>query len=107
MINQNQRPEATVTVVTRPEFTKEYLRLIGDPQELMRNLEKVQRSGRFLSSDEPRLIDEYENRWIAVYDGAVIASANSLDELLAVVNPAKRRHSLLRWMRRDEPTLIL
>jgi hypothetical protein len=96
-----------MTVVATPGRTEEFLRLIGDPQQAVRELEQAQESGRLLSSDHPRLIDEHEHKWVALHGGTVIAEADSIDDLLTELDPETRSHVLVRFIDRHEQTLIL
>lgn len=96
--------------ITSPERTEEFLRAIGDPSQAVEELRQVKRSADVLSSDHPRLIDEYLQRWIALHNGAVIADAESLDKLLAQVDqvdPESRTHILVRFIDRNQQTMIL
>jgi len=96
-----------MTIATTPERAEEFLRLIGDPRQVVRELEQAQESGRMLSSDHPRLIDEHEQKWIALHGGKVIAEADSIDDLLTEIDPETRSHVLVRFIDRHEQTLIL
>jgi hypothetical protein len=96
-----------MTAAATPERTEEFLRLIGDPQQAVNEIQQAQESGRLLSSDHPRLIDEHEEKWIALHDGKVIAEADSIDELLLGIDPESRSHVLVRFIDRHEQTLIL
>jgi hypothetical protein len=92
---------------TAPERTEELRCLLGDPQRIAEELRQARRSGEVLSSDRPRLLDEYEGKWIALHDGDVVGAADSIEDLLQSIDPAARSHVLVRYMDRDELTLIL
>lgn len=95
---------------TAPERTEEFLRLVGNPRQVVDELQQVRQSAHVLSSDHPRLIDEYPERWVALHDGTVIADAATLEGLLAVVeakDPESRTHILVRFIDRHQQTLIL
>ncbi len=96
-----------MTVATTPERTEEFLRLMGDPAAVVQELEQAQESGRLLSADHPRLIDEHEEMWIALHDGEIVGRATSLDDLLENLEPEARSHVLVRFIGRQEQTLIL
>ncbi len=96
--------------VTSPKRTEEFLRAIGDPGEAVEELDQIKRSAEVLSSDHPRLIDEYPQRWVALHDGVVIADSDSLDQLLQRVDeidPANRGRILVRFIDRHQQTMIL
>ncbi len=96
--------------ISRPDMTEEFLLAIGDPQEALDELRQAKRSGEVLSSEQPRFLEEYLRRWVALHDGQVIASAETLDDLLArvdEVDPASRSHILVRFIDDTQQTLIL
>ena len=96
--------------IATPDRTEEFLRAIGDPRQAVEELRQVKRSADVLSSDHPRLIDQYLQRWVAIHNGDVIADAESLDLLLSQVDasdPASRSHILVRFIDRHQQTLIL
>ena len=51
--------------------------IIGDPKKVGKELRRFQRSVRALSSDHPRLIDEFEKQWVALYEGEVRAQGKT------------------------------
>jgi hypothetical protein len=66
-------------------------------------------SARIFSSDLPRLVDEYENKWIGVYNGKVEAVGESLED---VTNQIERKaipisQTIVRRIDRVEKTLVL
>ena len=98
-----------MTVATTPARTEELLRLLGDPTRVLAELQQSQQSLDVLA-DERRLVVQYPEKWIAVHAGSVIAESDTLEELLATVDvrhPGSRSHSLIRYVERDERTLIL
>jgi hypothetical protein len=99
-----------MTAVATPERTEEFLRLIGDPRQFVAEQQQVRQSAHVLSSDHPRLINEYPGRWVALHDGHVIADADTIGHLLASVDstdPESRTHILVRFIDRRQQTLIL
>ena len=64
---------------------KSVIDLIRDPRQVDRELRSFQRTALILSSDHPRLIDEYPRQWIAAYRGKVRAAGSTLDSVLAQV----------------------
>ena len=66
-------------------------------------------SARVLESDWTRLIEEYENKWIGVYNGKVEAVGESLED---VTNQIERKaipisQTNVRRIDREEKTLVL
>ena len=79
------------------------------PDEAVRSLREFERSARALSSNQPRLIDEYPDQWVAVADGTVIVHEKSLDEVLWKVDKKGFRRSevIVRFLERTQRTVIL
>jgi hypothetical protein len=99
-----------MTAAATPERAGELLRLLGDPAQVVAELKQVRQSAEILSSDQPRLIDEHPQKWVALHAGTVIAEGDTLAELLATVdatNPESRSHILVRFIDRHQQTLIL
>jgi hypothetical protein len=84
-------------------------RLGGTPGQIDRELRAFAKAAEILSSDHPRLIDEYPSRWIGIYRGRVAASAKSLKSLMARLRksgvPSER--TIIRFIAKNERTLIL
>lgn len=88
---------------------KELLSLIGDPKRVVQDLRRFRRSTRALSSDHPRLIDEYRRKWVAVHGGKVRANAATFSRLMASVDQRglPREHIVVRYIDKDERIMIL
>ncbi len=82
---------------------------IGDPRKVDRELRKFQNAARVLSSDHPRLIDQYPNRWVAVYRGNVRATGGTLRSLISKVDSegVPRDDVIVRFIDRHQRTLVL
>ena len=89
--------------VQAQEFLNENAASIGKAIALF------QESAALFSSRTPRMIDEYENKWVAAHDGEIVAVAESMDTLLAIMSergiPANE--SMVRHIDRELKTLIL
>lgn len=79
------------------------------PESTARSLRKFQRSARALSSNQPRLIDEHPDEWVAVSNSTVVAHGNSLDAVLRQVDRkgVNRSDVIVRFIERTQRTLIL
>lgn len=85
------------------------LDLLGDPREVDRELASFRRTARVLSSDHPRLIDEYPQQWIVAFEGKVRASGDTLASVLkqADVEGLPRDKIIVRHIDRNQRTMIL
>lgn len=83
--------------------------LLGDPKQVVNELRSFRRSARILSSHRPRLIDDYRNKWVAIFGGQVKASAVSFDRLMASIDRKKlpRENLVIRYIDNDERIMIL
>lgn len=80
-----------------------------DIHEIGDALGKFSISAQVFSSDNPRLIDLFENKWVGVYNGHVEAVAESLDKLLEQVAEKNipAGDTVVRFINREPKTLIL
>ncbi len=51
-------------------------------RQIDRELSEFRDAAQVLSSDHPRLIDQYAGQWVGVYQGAVAAQGKSLPALM-------------------------
>ena len=88
---------------------KQVKKLIGNPADVDKELESFRRAANMLSSKNPRMIDQYEKKWVAVYRGKVRAHARSLNALVAKIdqNNLPRHHLIVRLIQKDRRTMIL
>ncbi len=79
------------------------------PEYTARSLQKFQRSAQALSSNQPRLIDEYPDKWVAVSNRTVVAHDDSLDGVLRQVDKKglSRSEVIVRFIEQTQRTLIL
>ena len=79
------------------------------PEDMARSLRHFQRSAQALSSNQPRLIDDYPDQWVAVSDSTVVAHGKSLEEVLRKVDKKgfQRADIMVRFIERTQRTLIL
>jgi hypothetical protein len=78
------------------------------PAELAEEMEAFSESAEVFSSNRPRLISKYENKWIGVYDGEIVEE----DSLLALTEKIKERgiplnQTMIRRIERERKTFIL
>ena len=80
-----------------------------NPKELARQIESFQKTAERFSEEKPNLIEKYPERWVAVYEGEVIADAETMGELLDKVDKIGKPRSeiLMRFLTRKPRTMIL
>lgn len=81
----------------------------GSAREIAEDLSGFAQSENVLSARREEFVAKYLKRWVGVYEGAVAASAETLDELLAELDRTgvPRRHTAVRFIDNDERALIL
>ncbi len=79
------------------------------PAEVAASLQEFSESARALSSNHPHLVDDYPDKWIAVFRGTVHAHGDTLDEVLAKVDEEgiPRSEVIIRLIEREPRTFIL
>ncbi|HEX4295071.1 MAG TPA: hypothetical protein VHZ29_13135 [Rhizomicrobium sp.] len=82
--------------------------IIGNPADADRELREYAGSARVLSSNHPRLIDEYPEQWVGVHGGKVELVGPSLD---AIKKQAHEKgipleQTIIRFIEKEEKTLI-
>lgn len=79
------------------------------PSKMARSLRAFQKSARVFSDNYPRLIDEYPDQWVAVADSAVMASGDTLEQVLERIDDKNisRADVIIRFIERTQRTLIL
>jgi hypothetical protein len=80
-----------------------------DIREIGEALGNFSTSAQIFSSDNPRMIDLYENKWVGVYNGRIEAVADTLDKLLEQVEDKNipAGNTVVRFINREPKTLIL
>ena len=81
----------------------------ASPAEIAAALDAFAASAKVLSSDHPRMIDLYENKWVGVYNGKVEVVADSLEEAAREIKEKALPigETIIRRIDRNEKTLIL
>ncbi len=90
------------------EQRNELLEIIGDTQQIARELAAFKVSAQVFSSGRPRLIDEHPEEWVAVSNSDVIAAA-SLEDLFSKLEQdgIPREHAVIRYIDRNQRAFIL
>ena len=79
------------------------------PNSTARSLREFQRSARLLSGNQPRLIDEYPDQWVALSDNSVVAHGKALETVLQLLDTKgiDRADVIVRFIERTKRTLVL
>ena len=87
----------------------ELLKALGNPVRLHRELQHFRKAAQALSSDHPRLMDQYPNQWVAVYRGKVAAHGLTLDSVLKKMKRKKipQGRTIVRYIEKNQRTMIL
>jgi hypothetical protein len=77
--------------------------------EIDKKLTTFEESAALFSSNKPRFIDQYENKWVAAHDGEVVAVADTLEHIMTMIDAAGVRvnETMIRHIDREEKTLIM
>ena len=85
------------------------LQTVGNPTRVSRELRSFRKAAQVLSSDHPRLIDQYPKEWVAIYRGEVVAHGRTLDAVLKAVKrkgiPQER--TIIHYIETNQRTMIL
>ena len=82
---------------------------LGNPADIDRELQSFRKSAKILSSHHPRLIDRYQKKWVAIYNGRTRAQGRTLQSTLQEVDKKglPREHIVVRYIDRNQRTMIL
>ena len=85
------------------------LELIGDPSQVDQELTDFSETAQILSSEHPRMIEQYPKQWIALYQGVVRAQASTYHSVLEELQKKglPKEHMIVRFIDRNPRTMIL
>jgi hypothetical protein len=85
------------------------LNQLGNPADVDRELQSFRRSAKVLSSHHPRLIDRYQKKWVAIYNGRTRAQGRTLQSALRQIDRKglPRAHVIVRYIDKNQRTMIL
>ena len=83
--------------------------IIDDPARVARKLRDFRETAMLLSTQGPRMIDEYPHQWVALQAGEVRANTDDFESLLQELDSKgiPRDETIVRYIDPDPPTLIL
>lgn len=87
---------------------EEGLELIGDPEQLARELEAFSRAEQFFWGNYDRFLREHADKWVAIHDDDVLV-ADTLDALLAELdrNGIQRGQAFVEFVTTSDQVLVL
>ena len=90
-------------------MSNDVLAILGDPEDVAKDLSAYTRDAAWFSSEHERLIGKYEQQWVAVYRANVRATSHDLMRLLRDLDERDipREHAIIRFIDRNERTMIL
>lgn len=93
----------------RKSLEQSVLRQMGAPKAIAQDLARFRNAAKALSSDHPRLIEEFPKQWVVVYDGKVRARGQTLQSALlqAKEQSLAVENAIVRFIDRNDRTFIL
>ena len=88
---------------------KRTLRKLGPASRLHSDLMSYRKDVEQLAAQRQKLVKQYPGKWVAFYDGSVVARANSLDKLLQMTDAKKvpRSKVVTQHLRTEKIKMIL
>ena len=88
---------------------RQILKQMGGAQEIHIGLRQFTSRVRAFDAQRVQLTKKYPNKWIAMYNGEVAATADSLENLLKEMDRLgiPREESIVKFMDTERRTLIL
>ena len=92
-----------------PATEQEILTVLGNPVAVDREIQEFRQTAQVLSSQHPRMIEEYPKQWIALYQEEVVARASTFKVLMAQIDERNlpRQNVVVRFIDRNQRTMIL
>ena len=83
-------------------------RRLPNEAEILQMLEEADRNGRYVAAHYRELLQQYPNRWIAVYEEKVVAVSRSHKALLKQLDKlgCRRNGSVTQFLDTDPPQCI-
>ena len=83
--------------------------IIGDPKQIDEELSQFRETTEMLSSQSPRMIEEYPHQWVALYGDKVKAHGSTLRVVLKAIDEQElpRGQVIVRFIEKNHRTMIL
>lgn len=91
------------------DLAERFRQRLGDPKEAFEQQRRLERDLHFLLSNLDKWRETHPNRWIAVYNGKLVAVADTRDRLLKELEAAgvPLRHALIDFVGEQKVALVL
>ncbi len=88
---------------------KKLIRDVGSPEDIYQSLRTFRRDINCLAKQREELTRKYPNKWIAFYDGGVVFTADTLNNLLHTVDREKlsRDKVITQFLGTKKITMVL
>ena len=85
------------------------LEQLGDPADVVRELQEFGRSARTVSSKYSELADRYPGPWVALCEGKVRVHGRTFQDVMQKIDQEglSREHTLVRFLDKDDRVMIL
>jgi hypothetical protein len=92
--------------VSKNEATRH---LGGSAAQASKDLQRFGKSAQVLAYDRRRVANQYNHKWVGIYDGVVAASGRSLRDVLLKLRKKAipTSEAIVRFVDKKEATLIL
>ena len=83
--------------------------IIGDPKQIDEELSQFRETTKMLSSQSPRMIEEYPHQWVALYGDEVKANGSTLRVVLNAIDEQglPKGQVIVRFIEKNHRTMIL
>ena len=93
----------------RETLERSVLRQMGKPKTVAREMARFKKAAKALSSNHPRLIEEFPKQWIVVYDGKVRARGQTMQSALLQAREQNlpTSNAIVRFIDKNDRIFIL
>ncbi len=95
--------------MTQPKLEEIVRGLMGDPAKAEEAMIAFSKTAQYVYSNWSQLVDSYNDKWIAVYDEKVQASAETLEGVIEAIDAINvpRSETIVRFVTTRPMNLIL
>ena len=88
---------------------RKLIRDVGPPEDICQSLKTFRRDVNLLANQRQELTQKYPNKWVAFYNGKVELTADTLDDLLIMVDRdgIPRDKTITQYLGTKKITMVL